>query len=74
MNLYNQIQELHKRYGASMPLEAFSPEIIQLLNNFKEEYTDWHDNEVFWVLANIDHYNNLIGYLRKQGFTKEYVT
>ena len=66
MNLYNQIKELHKRYGASIPLKAFKPDLIKLLNDFKAEFTDWHDKEVFWVLANIDRYNKLQEIIKKQ--------
>lgn len=66
MNLYTQIQKLHKKYGASIPLQAYKPELIKLLSDFKEEFTDWHDSEVFWVLANIDRYNNLLRILKEQ--------
>ena len=57
--LYEKIKRLHQDYGASIPLDLFTPEIMQLLSDFKEVFTDWHDNEVFWVLANIDRYNYL---------------
>ena len=65
MDLYNQITELHTKVGPCIPFEDFGADLIKLLTDFKEEFTDWHDNEVFWVLANLDRYNKIVE-LKKQ--------
>ncbi len=59
MNLYNQIQELHKTYGASLPGYVFTEEVYKLLLAFKEIQLkiNWLDDELIWALANIDRYN-----------------
>ena len=65
--LFEKIKKLHQDHGASIPIKLLTPEIIQLLSDFKEEYADnWLDDEYIFALANIDRYNELIRILREQ--------
>ncbi len=56
--LYEKIKKLHRDYGPSIPGNIFTPEVIQLLLDFKEAYKDnWLDDEYIFALANLDRYN-----------------
>ncbi len=57
--LYSRIQDLHKTYGGSIPGYAFTDEVYKLLLAFKEMQIkiNWLDDELIWVLANIDRHN-----------------
>lgn len=56
--LFFKVKKLHQDHGASIPAKAFTPEVVQLLLDFKEAYKDkWLDDEYIFALANIDRYN-----------------
>lgn len=57
MQLYDQVSELHKKYGASIPKESFTPEVYEMLATFKESGKDmWLDDTYIFALANMDRY------------------
>lgn len=61
MQIYNEVSELHKKFGASIPSAEFTPEVYELLMTFKKVYKDnWLDDEYIFALANIDRHNGTI--------------
>lgn len=51
------VKEIHKRYGASIPREAFTNELYKWLLGFKQRYSEyWQNDEYIFAIANVERY------------------
>lgn len=59
-DLYQEIKDLHTKYGAAIPQKAFTDEVHKKISDFKQTWIhkNWLDNEFIWAAANMDRYNN----------------